>query len=561
MKKLSLKIFKNKKFYFIFIFLLISSYFLYSKIYKKENSKYILSKVEIGNIEVKISGSGEIIPVEEIETRAKTGGEVLYVNVREGERVKEGQILAQLESKNIEKAIKDQEILIKNLEVSIESLKLNLEKLNFQYQNTLRGDDYNKALNQGILALNDFYNFYPNFIEDIRKIYFYKDFQDYNNNLEYYQSYNPLFAGKSQKLELAYNNLKSRYLQLSDNFKNILEDSQTKEKIIENSYKLVLDFYDLVNEGKEILRYIKEDLVLKNAIHEKQDIIENHFQKLSNYLNSLGQYKQNLFEIISKINSYKDIVNNYDFDKKNLELSIKQKELDLEQAKKKIEDLRDDLNDYYIIAPLSGILSKFKVKKGDLVVANQSVGTIITNQKIAKISLNEVDVAKVKIGHKVILTFDAFPDLKLEGRVFEISPVGIEDQGVVSYDVKISIGKENKEIKPGMSVNGEIIINKKYNVLLIPASAVKSDKKGEYVLVVENFKPQDKEIEKPIQISQELIDKKYIKTGISNDEFVEVLEGLSEGETFIFKVINEKIPQNKQQTNPFLPRMPFGGRK
>lgn len=561
MKKLSLKIFKNKKFYFIFIFLLISSYFLYSKIYKKENSKYILSKVERGNIEVKISGSGEIIPVEEIETRAKTGGEVLYVNVREGERVKEGQILAQLESKNIEKAIKDQEIIIKNLEVSIESLKLNLEKLNFQYQNTLRGDDYNKALNQGILALNDFYNFYPNFIEDIRKIYFYKDFQDYNNNLEYYQSYNPLFAGKSQKLGLAYNNLKSRYLQLSGNFKNILEDSQTKEKIIENSYKLVLDSYDLVNEGKEMLRYIKEDLVLKNAIHEKQDIIENHFQKLSNYLNSLGQYKQNLFEIISKINSYKDIVNNYDFDKKNLELSIKQKELDLEQAKKKIEDLRDDLNDYYIIAPLSGILSKFKVKKGDLVVANQSVGTIITNQKIAKISLNEVDVAKVKIGHKVILTFDAFPDLKLEGRVFEISPVGIEDQGVVSYDVKISIGKENKEIKPGMSVNGEIIINKKYNVLLIPASAVKSDKKGEYVLVVKNFKPQEKEIEKPIQISQELIDKKYIKTGISNDEFVEVLEGLSEGETFIFKVINEKIPQNKQQTNPFLPRMPFGGRK
>jgi RND family efflux transporter MFP subunit len=561
MKKLSLKIFKNKKFYFIFIFLLISSYFLYSKIYKKENSKYILSKVERGNIEVKISGSGEIIPVEEIETRAKTGGEVLYVNVREGEEVKEGQILAQLESKNIEKAIKDQEILIKNLEVSIESLKLNLEKLNFQYQNTLRGDDYNKALNQGILALNDFYNFYPNFIEDIRKIYFYKDFQDYNNNLEYYQSYNPLFAGKSQKLELAYNNLKSRYLQLSDNFKNILEDSQTKEKIIENSYNLVLDSYDLVNEGKEILRYIKEDLVLKNAIHEKQDIIENHFQKLSNYLNSLGQYKQNLFEIISKINSYKDIVNNYDFDKKNLELSIKQKELDLEQAKKKLEDLRDDLNDYYIIAPLSGILSKFKIKKGDLVVVNQSVGTIITNQKIAKISLNEVDVAKVKIGHKVILTFDAFPDLKLEGRVFEISPVGVEDQGVVSYDVKISIGKENKEIKPGMSVNGEIIIDKKDNVLLIPTSAVKSDKKGEYVLVIKNFNTQEKEIEKPIQISQELIDKKYIKTGISNDEFVEVLEGLSEGEIFIFKVINEKIPQNKQQTNPFLPRMPFGGRK
>jgi len=286
---------------------------------------------------------------------------------------------------------------------------------------------------------------------------------------------------------------------------------------------------------------LKEDLALKNATHEKENIINNHFQKLTNYLNSLAQYKQNLLDVISKINSYHDIVDNYNFDKKNLELSIRQKEIDLEQAKKKLNDLKEDLNDYYIAAPLSGILSTLNIKKGDLIAPNQIIGTIITNQKIAKISLNEIDAAKVKVGQEAILTFDALPDLKFKGKIIEISTVGKEEQGVVSYDVKISLEEENKEIKPGMSVNAEIIVDRKENVLLVPNSAIKSDRMGKYIEVVKDNK----------------IEKRYIKTGISNDEFTEVLEGIKEGEIVIIRTLSQTA-KNRQQTNPFLPRMPFG---
>jgi multidrug efflux pump subunit AcrA (membrane-fusion protein) len=53
------------------------------------------------------------------------------------------------------------------------------------------------------------------------------------------------------------------------------------------------------------------------------------------------------------------------------------------------------------------------------------------------------------------------------------------------------------------------------------------------------------------------IEKRYIKTGISNDEFTEVLEGLNEGEIIIIRTLSQTA-KNRQQTNPFLPRMPFG---
>jgi HlyD family secretion protein len=557
MKDIFLKILKIKKFYFILIILLITSYFVYPRIFKKENVRYVLGEIQKGNLEIKVSGTGEIVPIEEINVKSKVGGEIVFLNVKEGDNVYQGQILAKIDSKNLEKTIKDQEILIKNLELAIDSAKLNLEKLNFQYQNTLRGDDYNKALNQGISILTDFYSFYPTFIEDLRKIYFYKDFENYDNNLKYYESYNPSFAGKSQKLEFNYNILRTKYIELSGNFKNISNQNETKERIIKDSYDLVLATYDLVNEGREMLRYLKEDLTLKNATHEKENIINNHFQKLTNYLNSLAQYKRNLLDVISKINSYRDIVDNYNFDKKNLELSIKQKEVDLEQAKKKLNDLKEDLNDYYITAPFSGILSTLNIKKGDLIAPNQIIGTIITNQKIAKISLNEIDAAKVKVGQDAILTFDALPDLKIKGKVLEISTVGKEEQGVVSYDVKISLEKENKEIKPGMSVNAEIIVDRKENVLLVPNSAIKSDGMGKYVEVIKNYEIKRRNSFKPVAISQNLIEKRYIKTGISNDEFTEILEGLNEGEVIIIRTLNQTA-QSRQQTNPFLPRLPFG---
>jgi HlyD family secretion protein len=557
MKDIFLKILKSKKFYLALIILLIIGHFVYPRIFKKESLRYVLGEVQRGNLEIKVSGTGEIVPIEEINVRSKVGGEIVFLNVKEGDNVHKGQILAKIDSRNLEKSIKDQEILIKNLELAIESAKLNLQKLNFQYQNTLRGDDYNKALNQGMSILTDFYSFYPIFIEDLRKIYFYKDFENYDNNLKYYESYNPSFAGKSQKLEFNYNILKTKYIELSGTFKNISSQNEAKEKIIKDSYDLVLATYDLVNEGREMVRYLKEDLTLKNATHEKENIINNHFQKLTNYLNSLAQYKQNLFDVISKINSYHDIVDNYNFDKKNLELSIRQKEIDLEQAKKKLNDLKEDLNDYYITAPFSGILSTLNIKKGDLIASNQIIGTIITNQKIANISLNEIDAAQVKVGQTAVLTFDAFPDLKVKGKIIEISTVGKEEQGVVSYDVKISLEKENKEIKPGMSVNAEIIVDRKENVLLVPNSAIKSDGMGKYVEVIKNYEIKRRNSFNPVAISQNLIEKRYIKTGISNDEFTEILEGLNEGEVIIIRTLNQTA-QSRQQTNPFLPRLPFG---
>ncbi len=549
--------FKNRKILFLILIILFGSYFGYTRIFKKEENKFLVDFIKRGDLEIKVSGTGKIEPIEEFNLKAKVSGEIVYLGVKEGDYVNKGTLIAKIDSKNIEKAIEDQEISIKNLKLSIDKAKLDLQKLNSQYEDLLRGDDYQKALNQGKEILNNFYNFYPGFIEDLRKIYFEKDFDNFDNNLKYYEGYNSSFKGKNEELERKYNQIKNKYIELSNKFKNLNEqDKNSLENRIKETYGLILETYDLVNEGKEIVRYVKEILILQNSTHEKQNIIENHFQKLINYLTTLGQYKQNLFEVISKINSYKDTLKNYDFDKNNLELLIKQKEIELEQAEKKLKDLKDDLEDYYVYSPFEGTISQLNVKLGDLTVNNQIIGTLITNQKIAKISLNEIDIAKVKIGQKAKLTFDAYPDLVLYGKVIEISPTGKEEQGVISYDVKIAF-ENYKGIKPGMTVNAEITIDRKENVILVPNSAIKTDKDKKYI---EIYKGELKNIKASVILKPELIEKRYVETGAFNDEFTEIKNGAKEGEIIIVKSLNQKVTQ-KQQSNPFLPRMPFGQRK
>jgi RND family efflux transporter MFP subunit len=559
-KKFFLNILKNKKFYWFLIIILIAvSYFVYSFFLKQENLSYVLGKVSRGNIEVKVSGSGEVIPLEEINIKTRVGGEIVALNSKEGNRVSFGQVIAKIDSRNLEKTIQDQEILIKNLRLAIESTKLNLEKINFQSQNTLRGDDYKKALNQGVSLVNDFYNFYPNFIDDLKTLYFEKDLDNQDNNLKYYESYNSVFVGKSIQLEDKYNNVKTKYLQLSSTFKNFQGNDEIKEKIIKDFYNLVLATYDLIDEGKEMVRYVKENLAFNRATHEKQSIIESHFQKLTNYLTTVSQYRQNFLDIVSKMNVYHDAVKNYGFDKSNLEIAIKQKELDLEQANKKLRDLKEDLRDYYIKAPFSGVLSVLNIKKGDLVSPNQSIGTLMANQKLAKIALNEIDVAQIKVGQLVVLSLDAFPELKIKGKIIEISSVGKEAQGVVSYDVKILFDDNNPAIKTGMSVSAEIVVDQKENILLVPNSALRKDRNGNYVEVVKNDALQQVDsFKRPIALSKNSIEKRYIVSGISDNQFTEILDGLKEGEIIIIRSLTQQITQGQPQNNPFLPRMPFG---
>ena len=97
-------------------------------------------------------------------------------------------------------------------------------------------------------------------------------------------------------------------------------------------------------------------------------------------------------------------------------------------------------------APIAGIVSAVAVVVGE--AAPSPAASIVTQGKLAEVTLNEVDAAKVELGDKATFTFDALAEPFACGQVSEIDPVGTVSQGVVNYNVQVAF-QEARGTSPG----------------------------------------------------------------------------------------------------------------
>jgi RND family efflux transporter MFP subunit len=171
-------------------------------------------------------------------------------------------------------------------------------------------------------------------------------------------------------------------------------------------------------------------------------------------------------------------------------LTIRAQKITIATKQSALSDARTALADYYVRVPFDGMLATFTVEKGDTLSNGASIGTLITKNQIATISLNEVDIAKVALGQKAILTFDAIEELTITGKVVEIDTVGATNSGVVSYGVTVAFDVQDERIKPGMTVTVNIILSSKADVLLVNTTAIKTANNESYVMVMAGGTPE-----------------------------------------------------------------------
>ena len=155
----------------------------------------------------------------------------------------------------------------------------------------------------------------------------------------------------------------------------------------------------------------------------------------------------------------------------------------LDNAKANLANAQQTYDSRIITAPFDGQIGGLNAQIGQQVSSSDSLGTLITPQKVVNVTLNEVDAAKVQANDPVVLMFDAFPNLTINGVVNYIDPLGMVSQGVVNYDVQIIINDQNDQLKTGMTATAQIITATDSNVLLVPSSAVLTSGGRSYVLV------------------------------------------------------------------------------
>lgn len=178
-------------------------------------------------------------------------------------------------------------------------------------------------------------------------------------------------------------------------------------------------------------------------------------------------------------------------------------------------------------------MANVAINLGDTVSSGASAITLITAQKIANLSLNEVNAAKIKVGQKAMITFDAIADLTVAGSVADVDMLGTVTQGVASYAVKIAFDSQNDQIKSGMMASASIVIDSKADVWQVPSSAVKSALDGtNYVQVLIDGVPQNK----------------TVAVGLTSDTMTEILSGISEGDEVVTQTINLKTTATSGST-------------
>jgi RND family efflux transporter MFP subunit len=182
--------------------------------------------------------------------------------------------------------------------------------------------------------------------------------------------------------------------------------------------------------------------------------------------------------------------------------------MDLQQVQAQILVQTEKINDYTIIAPMDGVVLRRDGEIGEIAEAGQvlfRVGVPKPLQVVAEV--NEEDIPRVAVGQTVLFRTDAFPQGKLEGKVREITPMG--DVVAKTYRVKMAV-PDDTPLKPGMSVEANIITREKPNALLVPSDALQ----GNSVFLVDGAR----------------LMKRTVTVGIRGTRMAEILSGLSEGE-------------------------------
>lgn len=164
------------------------------------------------------------------------------------------------------------------------------------------------------------------------------------------------------------------------------------------------------------------------------------------------------------------------FENTSLTDQLKTNNLDIKDAISSLNSRRESLDDYIITSPIDGVVITKNYKKGDNLQLGNNGSTIIMtvadmSKMIFYIAADELDIAKIQIGQSVKVEADALPGQEFDAEVTQIATEGTSENGVATYQVKVTINNP-EGLLPGMNVTGEIIIEEKLDTLMVPVSAV-----------------------------------------------------------------------------------------
>ena len=510
------------------------------------------------NITVTVTESGSIKALKSIDLKSEVEGRATIINiVPEGtiitpEDVCNGKILVELDSGDLKEQLTQRQIdyttadasyaqakeaydiQVKQNESDISAAELKVRFALLDFQKYL-GDTLANHIIDTVKEAND-----PNV-----------DITDLINIDEIIQDANKLDGQSSQdingwedKIKLAKANYANATYQLEGTQE--LFDANYVAKIELDSDKLSKDSYEIQQKEAEVSLKLCKNYDFPKQV---QTFLSAYFESKRNLERTYARARSQLAQAKSQLESAKA----------RLDLQTDR----LEKSKKQFAAcvMKAPAPGLVVYGSSQDNMSRFRgtglIAPGEQVFQRQTIITLPdTSSMMAEIAVHESSVDKIKPGQKASIVMDAFPDQNFDGEVIKIASLPDQQRNWLSPDIKVyttqvSIDGTHSFLKPGMSARVEVYVDYAPNALVVPVQVV-ANRGGKKVCFAVNG---GKSIEK------------VVKTGLFNDTWVQILEGLNEGEEVMLnpprinetkkeseKQLADKFPKNGQRSQPMVAR-------
>jgi HlyD family secretion protein len=199
------------------------------------------------------------------------------------------------------------------------------------------------------------------------------------------------------------------------------------------------------------------------------------------------------------------------------------------QAKAAADRAAEDVANATIRAPIRGTVLSRDVEIGSPVSSILNLGANATlvmtlgdiDQVFVRGKVDEADIGRVRLGQPARIRVETFKDRTFDGRVTQISPMGVEKDNVTNFEVRVSIDNPGKQLKANMTANAEIVLEEHANALILPEAAVSYDpQKNAFVDVVAlGTKTGRRRVP--------------VKVGVSNGTKIQIVDGLKPGDKVV----------------------------
>ncbi|HTK33579.1 MAG TPA: HlyD family efflux transporter periplasmic adaptor subunit [Candidatus Paceibacterota bacterium] len=443
----------------ILVAIIGGGYAIYAKISNSgSETQYTLSVAHLGTLTQTVTGTGQVSALNQLDLTSKVSGTITSINVSVGDHVRKNDLIATIDSTDALRSLQSAQIAMEKLTTPPKAADVS------EAQSSVT-----KSYDSGFSAVAVAFTDLPNIISGM------KDMLYGQNGFLSDQRSSYLTPTAREYRQIAgqkYDTAVVEYNTALVSFKTLSRDSATSsiDKLLSDTYTMTKDVAEAVTSSRSAISFITSTQPEYDA--GSASSAAANVNAWSNTTNA------DVSSILSARNTIQTSTNSL------ATLLSGTDTLDLQSQRLNLAQAQQTYDNYFIRAPFDGIVGKISASVYSQ-AGSAAIATIIGEQKISTISLNEIDAAKVKQGQPVAITFDAIDGLTATGTVSSVDLVGTVSSGVVTYNVKILINTVDPRIKPGMSLNATIVTEEKTGALLVPSSAIKTRGNIHYVQVLE----------------------------------------------------------------------------